>query len=123
MIGASDKWRQAHTGTIVPESFIEITYKVTDPGAQESATLSHNGAAYYSKPEKVLENQATSTFKQLLGANKAPKSNMIRAGGKSLLYLCSMIEQLPPIRFLLLPPAKIIFVPNSDIIYLPKFTN
>ena len=60
MIGASDKWRQAHTGTIVPESFIEITYKVTDPGAQESATLSHNGAAYYSKPEKVLENQAMS---------------------------------------------------------------
>jgi hypothetical protein len=60
MIGVSDRWRQAQAGTIVPESFIEITYKVTDPGAQESALLEHNGVALFSNPNKILENQAMS---------------------------------------------------------------
>lgn len=60
MIGVSDRWRQAQAGTIVPESFIEITYKVTDPGAQESALLEHNGVALFSNPDKILENQAMS---------------------------------------------------------------
>ena len=60
MIDASSAWKSAQTGAIVPESYIEITYKVTDPGAQESASVDHNGAVFYSDSPQILENRASS---------------------------------------------------------------
>ena len=55
MIGVSEAWKVAQTGTIVPESYVEITYKVTEPGAQEEAVATTNGAIYYSDYAGVVD--------------------------------------------------------------------
>ena len=55
MIQTSEKWRIAQSGVIVPEAFIEIAYKVTDPDLQKSATASGDGAATYSDYGRIVE--------------------------------------------------------------------
>lgn len=55
MIAVSDAWRSAHMGTLLPESYVELTYRVTDPGAHESAKESNNGSTYYSDHESILD--------------------------------------------------------------------
>lgn len=39
MITVSDAWKAAHTKTLLPETFIEITYSATDPNLSKSATV------------------------------------------------------------------------------------
>lgn len=55
MIATSEKWRIAQSGVIVPEAFIEIAYKITDPDLHESASEKNNGAAAYSDHERIVE--------------------------------------------------------------------
>lgn len=55
MIQTSEKWKIAQSGVIVPEAFIEIAYKITDPDLHESASESNNGAADYSDHERIVE--------------------------------------------------------------------
>ena len=55
MISTSEKWKIAQMGVIVPEAFIEIAYKITDPDLLESATESNNGATAYSDHERIIE--------------------------------------------------------------------
>ena len=55
MISTSEKWKIAQMGVIVPEAFIEIAYKITDPDLHESARESNNGAAEYSEHERIVE--------------------------------------------------------------------
>lgn len=55
MIATSEKWKIAQSGVIVPEAFIEIAYKITDPDLHESARESNNGAASYSDHERIVE--------------------------------------------------------------------
>lgn len=55
MIAVSDKWREAHNESILPESFVEISYEVTEPGLQDSASETNNGAMAFSDHESVLE--------------------------------------------------------------------
>lgn len=55
MIETSEKWRIAQSGVLVPEAFIEIAYKITDPDLHESASESNNGAAEYSDHERTVE--------------------------------------------------------------------
>lgn len=55
MIQTSEQWRIAQSGVIVPEAFIEIAYKITDPDLHESASESNNGAAEYSEHERIVE--------------------------------------------------------------------
>lgn len=57
MIATSEKWRAAQLEPVVPEAFIEIAYEVTEPGLQESAVESNNGAAYYSQHAEIVENE------------------------------------------------------------------
>lgn len=55
MIATSDKWKTAHLETLLPETFVEITYDVTEPGVQSSATESNDGAAYFSDHTAIVE--------------------------------------------------------------------
>lgn len=55
MIATSDKWKAAHLETLLPETFVEITYDVTEPGVQSSAAESNDGAAYFSDHESIVE--------------------------------------------------------------------
>lgn len=55
MFQTSEKWKNAQSGVIVPEAFIEIAYKITDPDLHESASESNNGAAEYSDHERIIE--------------------------------------------------------------------
>lgn len=55
MIQTSEQWKIAQSGVIVPEAFIEIAYKITDPDLHESAIERNNGATAYSDHERIVE--------------------------------------------------------------------
>jgi len=55
MIQTSEQWKIAQSGVIVPEAFIEIAYKITDPDLHESASERNNGATAYSDHERIVE--------------------------------------------------------------------
>lgn len=55
MIATSEKWKAAQSGVIVPEAFVEIAYKITDPALHDWITESNNGAADFSLHERVAE--------------------------------------------------------------------
>ena len=55
MIATSDKWREAQLAPIVPESFVEIAYSITEPGLQETASASTNAAATFSDYETIVD--------------------------------------------------------------------
>lgn len=42
MIQASNEWRTAQAGIIVPETFVKISFEVTEPGLHELAKISHS---------------------------------------------------------------------------------
>lgn len=48
MISVSNGWIAAHQQTLLPETFVEITYAATDPSLQEEAVVTANNEAYYS---------------------------------------------------------------------------
>ena len=43
MQNTSTAWKLAQAQTLVPESFVEITYTINDPEAQVDATAADNG--------------------------------------------------------------------------------
>lgn len=55
MIATSDKWRFAHLDSLVPESFVEITYEVTEPGLQGNASESNNGSMSFSDHGNITD--------------------------------------------------------------------
>ena len=54
MITVSDKWKAIQGETVLPESFVEVTYWITDVGAQGLASESNNGAMFYSDHSAIL---------------------------------------------------------------------
>lgn len=55
MIAVSDAWRAIQKETVLPESFVEVTYWITEPGAQGLATESNNGALFYSDHTAIVD--------------------------------------------------------------------
>lgn len=55
MIGTSDAWRAAQLEAVVPETFVEITYDITEPGLQESATVTSTTAVGYAQPVSITD--------------------------------------------------------------------
>lgn len=55
MITVSNDWKSVQKETILPESFVEVTYWITEPGAQRTASASNNGATYYSDPTAIID--------------------------------------------------------------------
>lgn len=55
MIAVSSGWVDAHKNTLLPEMFLELTYKATEPGLQRDATSSATGGISFSKAERVVD--------------------------------------------------------------------
>ncbi len=55
MIPVSDRWKTAQSDIIVPESLVRIFYEVTEPGLQELATITHNGAMGYADTSDIVD--------------------------------------------------------------------
>lgn len=55
MIGVSNAWKAIHKESILPESFVELTYWITEPGVQLLAMESNNGAAFFSDHEAIVD--------------------------------------------------------------------
>lgn len=55
MIATSDAWRAAQLEAVVPETLVEITYDITEPGLQEDATVANNGVTSYAQPAEIVD--------------------------------------------------------------------
>lgn len=49
----SENWKNEQRKTLVPESFVEISIKVTDPDALDDAKASSNGEEYFSTTDEI----------------------------------------------------------------------
>lgn len=49
MLTVSDGWKAAHGEMLLPETFIEINYRISEPGLQESAEMSVSDPAAFSE--------------------------------------------------------------------------
>ena len=54
MINVSDEWKAAHKQRLLPETFIEISYAVTEPGLQQDAVSKANLEMIYSTSESLI---------------------------------------------------------------------
>ena len=55
MVSVSNDWKAAQKETILPESFVELTYWITEPGAQREASATNNGVTFYSNPDAIVD--------------------------------------------------------------------
>lgn len=55
MIPVSETWKAIQNHTILPESFVEVTYWITEPDAQLLASESNNGATFYSDHTAIVD--------------------------------------------------------------------
>ena len=63
MINVSSGWKEAHEQSLLPETFIEISYTVTEPGLQEDASITANMQESYSELETVASSLTVSREK------------------------------------------------------------
>lgn len=54
VLSVSDAWKQAHTQRLLPETFIELSYAVTEPGLQREALSVANMEENYSDAESLV---------------------------------------------------------------------
>lgn len=57
MVNVSNAWAMASRELLMPETHIEITYTVSEPGLQEDASSSSTDKAYYSQTEEIVANE------------------------------------------------------------------
>ena len=55
MIPVSDAWKEAQKGTLLPETFVEVTYTITEPGVQERATATGNYPESFSNVAQIVD--------------------------------------------------------------------
>ena len=63
MITASAGWVAAHRQLLLPETFIEIEYTVSEPGLQEDAVATGSGQLSFSKASEITAVRAKSSEK------------------------------------------------------------
>ena len=67
MISVSNEWKELQQQTLLPEMFVEITYKVTEPGIEEHAMVSATNPETYSNVEQIVDgtNKTTKSYNTL----------------------------------------------------------
>lgn len=55
MIPVSETWKMVQKQTVLPESFVEVTYWITEPDAQNLASESNNGSIFYSDHQAIVD--------------------------------------------------------------------
>lgn len=63
MVVVSDEWKQAHNQRLLPETFIEISYSVTEPGLQQEALGVANMEESYSKATSLTSTRTVNREK------------------------------------------------------------
>ena len=63
MVTVSDNWKAIQNDTLLPESFVELTYWITEPDAQGLATESNNGDLFYASSETILDSSGFQVWK------------------------------------------------------------
>lgn len=61
MQSVSQKWKENQEGTLVSESFVELSVNVGDPEAIDDGTISDNGSTYYSDTNGLLSEASAIT--------------------------------------------------------------
>lgn len=51
----SDAWKSAQLQNLVPESFVEISYRITDPNAESDASGTDNGHVEFSDTSQIVD--------------------------------------------------------------------
>lgn len=55
MIAVSDAWKALKSKPVLPPSYVELTYWITEPEAQKQASEFNNGTVYYSAHERIVD--------------------------------------------------------------------
>lgn len=58
MVQPSQKWLAQFEETLVPETFVKITYAITEPGLQEDAIPSTTGETLFSNVSSIVEDES-----------------------------------------------------------------
>lgn len=61
MIAVSSGWVDAHKETLLPEMFLELTYRATEPGLQQDASSSATGGATFSAAATLVDGKRKSS--------------------------------------------------------------
>ena len=51
----SQAWKEAHLLDLLPENFLKITYRVTEPGLNDTYTVTTNGEEFYSDASNLAD--------------------------------------------------------------------
>ena len=54
MIAVSDAWKAAHNETLLPETFISLSYGITEPGLSNDATATGSNEEHFSEANKIV---------------------------------------------------------------------
>lgn len=86
MVEVSDKWKEKFNETLVPESFVEITCGITEPGINKKATIVTSPAAPFSTFHNIALSDNASISRYSTG-----ESNLTVLDGS-----CSIVPSSPP---------------------------
>lgn len=86
MVEVSDKWKEKFNETLVPESFVEITCGITEPGINKKATIVTSSAAPFSTFHNIALSDNASISRYSTG-----EPNLTVLDGS-----CSIVPSSPP---------------------------
>lgn len=86
MVEVSDKWKEKFNETLVPESFVEITCGITEPGINKKATIVTSSAAPFSTFHNITLSDNASISRYSTG-----EPNLTVLDGS-----CSIVPSSPP---------------------------
>ena len=86
MVEVSDKWKEKFNETLVPESFVEITCGITEPGINKKATIVTSSAAPFSTFHNIALSDNASILRYSTG-----EPNLTVLDGS-----CNIVPSSPP---------------------------
>ena len=108
MVEVSDKWKEKFNETLVPESFVEITCGITEPGINKKATIVTSSAAPFSTFHNIALSDNASISRYSTG-----EPNLTVLDGS-----CSIVPSSPPYGTTGFLSAEIFDDSNHPVIWL-----
>lgn len=108
MVEVSDKWKEKFNETLVPESFVEITCGITEPGINKKATIVTSSAAPFSTFHNIALSDNASISRYSTG-----EPNLTVLDGS-----CDIVPSSPPYRTTGFLSAEIFDDSNRPVIRL-----
>ncbi len=54
MVPVSQQWKNVQRDYLVPEAFVEISFRIGNPDAQSDATVTSNGSESFCNPQEIV---------------------------------------------------------------------